>query len=128
MDLSFIGEFVVFLLQALIAWFVISLIIGYSQKNKQKVAEEKQELVARAASMVHQVKEEEHGGTSYWYDRDTGQFLGQGRNLDEMRAHLKTRFKEHIFVLPNGMSMVGPSMELLSTEQLLAELDREIAQ
>lgn len=119
---SLISEFVVFVLQALLAWFVVSLIIGLSRQKKAQERKITEEAVALASKMIHQIKEEEHGGVSYWFDRETDEFLGQGKTLDEMRAHLKSRFKGHIFVLPNGLAMAGPDMDLMKAEDLAKSL------
>lgn len=92
-DISF------FILWAFSTWavynFVTGLIDGYRD-------EQINELKARINALVHVVNSEIHGETVYWFDQDNGEFLGQGKNPEEIIKILKQRFPDHLFYLHNG--------------------------
>lgn len=65
--------------------------------------------------IIHEVSVEKHGEMEYWFDKETDQFLGQGKTVEEITAHVKSRFPDHIFVLPKGV-LCAPKWEF--TEKL----------
>jgi hypothetical protein len=116
--MEFIVEFSLFFIELMfwvwIAELVILAIIG-SKKSRQQ---EREELIQEVIKIIHTVEEEKHGDLSYWFDADTGAFLGQGCTEDEIRVHLLERFKGHIFLLDEKRAMAGPELKIVSIDQL----------
>lgn len=63
--------------------------------------------------IIHEVAVEKHGEMEYWFDKDTDQFLGQGKTVAEITAHVKSRFPDHIFVLPLKGVLCAPKWEIV---------------
>jgi hypothetical protein len=87
---------------------------------------ERDELVKKVMEMIHQVKQEQHGEVYYWFDADTDAFLGQGKTDDEIKEHLKQRFKGHIFLLDEDRALAGPDLKLTPVKELKLQ-DKGIA-
>jgi hypothetical protein len=51
-------------------------------------------------SIIHEVKVETHDTVEYWFDNGDDTFLAQGKTLEEIINHLKARFPDHVFILP----------------------------
>ena len=66
--------------------------------------------------IIHEVAVEKHGEMEYWFDKETDQFLGQGKTVEEITSHVKARFPDHIFVLPPKGVLCAPKWEF--TEKL----------
>ena len=91
-------EFFDFLINFAIAYIVFSFIRRLLLRYEETVNEEANELRDKLRKMIHFVKLEKHGDQLYWFDAQTDQFLGQGKNIDEVIAHVKSRFPTHVFV------------------------------
>lgn len=63
--------------------------------------------------IIHEVKVEKHQDTEYWFDKETDQFLGQGKTIEEITAHIKSRFPNHIFVLPPKGVLCAPKWQFV---------------
>jgi len=63
--------------------------------------------------IIHEVKVEKHHDTEYWFDKETDQFLGQGKTIEEITAHIKSRFPDHIFVLPPKGVLCAPKWQFV---------------
>jgi hypothetical protein len=102
-------DFLVFLLETAF-WFVIfrflfNLFVGNKKKQQEEMATALNEEISK---ITHIVNVEQHGEQYYWYDRDTGDFLAQGKNIDDIVAVLKVRFPAHFFYLNNDVLLHGP--------------------
>lgn len=102
-------DFLIWLLEVLFWYmvikFVLSLIFGNRKKRQEEITAEIFETISK---ITHIVNVEKHGDQYYWYDRDTGEFLAQGKNVDDIVAVLKIRFPAHFFYLNNDMLLHGP--------------------
>jgi hypothetical protein len=65
--------------------------------------------------IIHDVTVEKHNDTEYWFDKETDEFLGQGQTRDDVAKHLKSRFPDHIFVLPAEGILCAPEWKLTKT-------------
>ena len=108
------GEFVGFVVQIvlwMIVWnFVAKLIRLFINKESP---EEREALVQKVMSLIHQIKQEKHGELTYWFDAETNAFLAQGKDDNEIKEHLKERFKGHIFLLDETRAWAGPDLKLV---------------
>lgn len=77
-----------------IYFFIRNLLLKYEQGINAEVVE----LKSKLRKMIHFVKLEKHGEQLYWFDAETDQFLGQGKCVDEIVAHVSSRFPTHVFV------------------------------
>ena len=120
---SFGADFIGFLFECLLWYIFFSLVFKavdlYQQYFSSSLThEERTEIVQRVSKLIHTIKKEQHGEVSYWFDEETDQFLGQGRTEDEIRMHLLTIFKGHIFILDEKRALAGPGLETISIENL----------
>jgi hypothetical protein len=82
------------------------------------------------AKHVHEIKMEQHGEVSYWFDKTSDQFFAQGKTLDDCIAHLKAVYPGHVFlydVLDKQYLLVGPDFEPIPVDdgQALTKKDFE---
>lgn len=117
-------DFALFVLNILLWYLVINaaanLILAYFdyRKIKSKFEIERKELKEHIKKIVHNVNQERHGEVYYWFDADSDQFLAQGSTDEEIRQHLLSRFKGHVFILDNDRVLAGPALELTPIETL----------
>ena len=95
MDLS-IGEIVLYLV---IGWILLQITLGFMDAKEILRLREQVDVLRKLNDIIHQVKIEKIGDVEYWFDEDDGEFLGQGKTLDEVIAHLKSRFPDHVFLI-----------------------------
>lgn len=94
MDLTL--EFGKFVVEILFWYFVISVIFNLLFRKNSKTAE-LQKQIEELKSYVHFVNLEEHNNVLYWFDKETDEFLAQGKTIAEAAAVLKSRFPNHVF-------------------------------
>jgi len=112
-------DILLFAVQAAFWYFVANAVFKLLFAKKEKeLAEKRDELVDKLTKLIHRIKQEKHGDVYYWFDADTDNFLAQGRTDEEIRIHLLSRFKGHIFFIDDKKVMAGPNLELMSVDQL----------
>jgi hypothetical protein len=113
------GEFVAFIIQIvlwMIVWhFVLKVVRVFMDKENPA---EREALVQKVMTMIHQIKQEQHGELTYWFDAETDAFLAQGKDDTEIKEHLKGRFKGHIFLLDETRAWAGPDLKLVPISEL----------
>lgn len=99
MDLIF--EFFSFLINAVFWYFIISFIIGiFLRRHQNKEFDKNISIVIdKVNDMLHRVNIEKQDNIYYWWDKDDGSFLGQGKDTEEIIIVLQKRFPKHIFFL-----------------------------
>lgn len=112
-------EFIIFIAQCMF-WVALADLIFklLFKKQLEEIQEKRSELVEKVMDLLHQVKEEKHGDCYYWFDADTDQFLAQGRDVNEIRQHLKKRFAGHVFI-HKDQALAGPELEAVPVSQLI---------
>jgi len=96
-------------------WFFVFRAIRWIFDMRAAVAEAgelREEMVETLGQIMHGVRQEKHADVVYWFDEDSDAFLAQGRTTEEIRAHLKQRWKDHIFLINGTHVMAGPDYEL----------------
>jgi len=73
--------------------------------------------------IVHEVKIENNGPIYYWFDKDTDVFLGQGKSEDELINHVKARFPNHMFIIPEKGVLAGPEWKFTKKFHTIIERD-----
>ncbi len=113
-----------FIISVIFWMFVFRLALAFLHKYLENKVEARQEIVDQISKIVHYVNEERHGDVRYWFDKDTDAFLGQGVTDEEIKSHLKGRFKSHIFVIPDqNIAMIGPELRVVPLSSLVKELE-----
>lgn len=97
------------LLWIFIGWGFLQIVRSILAVAALKEVHEK--VVEKLNKIIHEVSVEKHGEVEYWFDKETDEFLGQGKTLDELVVHVKSRFPDHIFVLPPKGVLCAPKWE-----------------
>lgn len=97
-----VDDFVAFCVNLLFWYIVIQIALGFLAGYLGNKVEEHNDrvhgLIEEVAKLVHIVEIEKHGDIEYWYDKDDGVFLGQGRDQEEVVDNLRKRFSQsHMF-------------------------------
>lgn len=82
-----------------VGWLLMQVILGVTDAMQIVKLKEQVEVLKHINGLIHQVKIEKIGETEYWFDEDDGEFLGQGKTIDEVISHVKSRFPDHIFLI-----------------------------
>lgn len=94
-----------------VIWFVIQIFntaVGFAAMK-----EVREQVKDHLNKIIHEVSVEKHGDVEYWFDKDSGEFLGQGQSISEITDHVKSRFPDHIFVLPPKGVLCAPTWEFM---------------
>jgi hypothetical protein len=118
---SFLAEFLVFIVQitffTLVINFVINLIQALFEYRKKDEREIEERIVERLNQIVHRVKIEKHNDVFYWFDHDSDEFLVQGKTVEEIVAALKLRFIDHVFVVEDKFIVAGPEFKYVPANE-----------
>jgi len=112
--MEFITEFFWFCIKAIFWYWAISIVLAVIIKQSENTAEQKNEMIEKLNGMVHRVREEQLDNTLYWFDDDTGDFLGQGQTSAEVIEHVRSRFPSHLFFLPEYKKVHAPTWKIES--------------
>lgn len=112
-----------FALNCLLWYFIIKGVMAlYEGYHVVKDARDMQDSIAdELDSLIHNVKPEQHGEVLYWFDEETDKFLAQGKDITEIRGHLKERFKRDVFMISDKVLMAGPDFEPMDISKLTPE-------
>lgn len=83
-----------------VGWVLAQVILGIIDGYRLANIELAQEQIKYLNDLIHDVKVETIEDIEYWYDKDDGEFLGQGKTIDDIIGVLKSRFPSHIFLIP----------------------------
>jgi hypothetical protein len=106
------NEVIELLVWAFVGYLIAKVTIGLIESYLIQQAELHTQLVDKLTTIIHVVKVEQYGDITYWFDNDTDQFIAQGKTDDEIISVLKSRFSEHIFILPaQEKILTGPEFQ-----------------
>lgn len=113
-------ELISFLVQCFIWYIVFKIVFAIADVwiIKKHTDIEKEELKDKLIKLIHYVNQEKHGDCYYWFDKETDAFLAQGKTDEEIKNHLSSRFKGHVFVLDDKRALFGPDLKMVSLDQL----------
>ena len=108
-------------------YIVYNFVWGFIEGYQQYISEESHdELIDKLNEIVHVVEAEVRGDVLYWFDQDSGQFLGQGTCEGEIITVVKSRFPEHIFYISkdnkNHLLSANTSWELWQVNNDLTKI------
>jgi hypothetical protein len=82
-------------------WFGLNLIRKYLEaKNEMLEAELKQMQKTLKEKFIH-VNIEKHGEVFYLFEKETDRFIAQGSDMNELKLHCDSRFKNSTVVADN---------------------------
>jgi hypothetical protein len=113
-------NFIFFLILAFVA---ANLYILYSARKA--VDQFAQIMKEQLDKIIREVKIERVGNMTYWYDKETDQFIAQGTTNAEITATLKQRWSKNMFLADNMMWM-APDFEPLTLEQFQKNLNERV--
>jgi hypothetical protein len=87
------------LIYATVIWISLRVIHFVVTAFEISNLEDRVERLKYLNSIIHDVKIEKQDDMEYWFDKDSDQFLGQGKSVEEIASVLKSRFPEHVFLL-----------------------------
>jgi hypothetical protein len=107
-----------YLIFFIIAWVVIKVGQGIIEALMLANIQERVSVLKHLNDIIHQVKIEKHGEMEYWFDEHNDTFLGQGKTLDEITNHIKSRFPNHVFIIQGkGGIAAQTDWKLLAPEE-----------
>lgn len=83
-------------------YFLFNIVWAFFEGIQQGMQEMRDDLKEELNEIVHVVETEHRGDMQYWFDKDSGQFLGQGTTESDVIRVLKSRFPEHMFYISKG--------------------------
>jgi hypothetical protein len=98
-----LGSLIVYIVMGLFFWALFKSLIRYAVVSKMQ--ESFKDVLER---LIHEVNIEQHGAVSYWFDKETNEFLAQGKTDEELIDHIKKRFPDHIFIVPEKGLLASP--------------------
>jgi hypothetical protein len=101
--------FLEFVLWLLFFKVLFDLVVRPYKNAKTEIEEQ---LVEKISEVTHIVSVEQHGEQIYWFDADTGNFIAQGKTLEDIIYVVKSRFPTHYFFLNNNHLLHGPEWRL----------------
>jgi hypothetical protein len=113
-----LGSFIVYLVMGLFFWSLTKSLIRYMMVTK--LQESFKDVLER---LIHEVNVEQHGAESYWFDKETNEFLAQGKTDDELIERIKKRFPDHIFIVPEKGLLASPEW-VFKQDANIVELSR----
>lgn len=102
------NELINFVINFAITYFLMRIALAFFNASQQTKNEHREHLKKMISTIVHTVKEEQHGEQIYWFDKDTDAFIIQGTNFDDIVKNLKKHFSDHIFILNDRFILSGP--------------------
>jgi hypothetical protein len=113
------SDLIVYVVMGIFFYSLTKSVAGYilDTKIRNSIKEALNEL-------VHEVKVENNGPVYYWFDKDTDAFLGQGMNEEEVINHVKSRFPNHMFIIPEKGVLAGPEWKF--TKKFLTIIERDV--
>lgn len=123
-------NFAVFILEAVMWFYIIKMLVAfwdlYGVWKEAKIVEV--DIHDKLTKLVHNVKPEKHADVHYWFDEETDNFLAQGRDMDEIRSHLRERFKQDVFLVGDKLLLVGPEFAPMDvSDKTPSEIGKYIA-
>ena len=95
-------------LEFLFWMFIGKLIMDFIRHTGNAKKELQEEIKESIAAKTHIVNVEQHADVYYWFDHESGEFLAQGRTMEEIVDVVKSRFPEHFFFFNGDLLLHGP--------------------
>ncbi len=99
-------------------WFVANIVLGVLDGLRAANIELRAKLTKQLDEVIHRVRAEQHDDVIYWYDRDDGEFLAQGRSQEELIAVVRSRYPDHLFFLESNHILGRGSWDLATARRV----------
>lgn len=90
------------ILGGIIGWIISKIIIGYLNAKNAGLEEQLVELTEKIKQRVVPVTVERHGDVYYIYEKETDNFVAQGRDAEEIKQILSNRWPNKTFLADEG--------------------------
>lgn len=115
-------EFLSFIIQFFIYYFIFRLMFAFFKINKLVKEEHKLELKQYFEKLIHAVKEEKHGDQIYWFDKEKDSFIAQGKNQTEIIEILKKHYSDHVFIINERFILSAPDWNPQEDKEILIKM------
>ena len=108
------------ILGGVISYFLASFILAFYKVYSEAKRVTDEQIIAALDAKIHRVRQEKDAGMFYWYDHDDGNFIAQGRTIEEIQTVLKAHWQRHVFVISDTEMIMGPEfneIHIYSTEK-----------
>jgi hypothetical protein len=91
----------------IVSYFIARFLLAVINATSLVVDNARKATLEQIDELVHRIKVETHHGVNYWFDQDDDEFLGQGKTLQDIINHVKSRFPKHMFfMMENDKTMM----------------------
>lgn len=97
-----------FLISFIICYLMMRVALALFNANQAIKQEQRNNIRKWLHSVVHSIKEERHGEQIYWFDKDTDNFIVQGKSFDDIVKNLQRNYNDHIFIIDDRFILSGP--------------------
>lgn len=105
-------SFIEFLLWSVIIWAVYKFLSGVHKTHQELKKEIASDIIKQFDEIIHVVDIYEERGVQYWFDKQDGEFFGQGRTNEEVIEVLRQRYPTHMFFLPDQTKVHAPEWKI----------------
>jgi hypothetical protein len=92
-----------------VLWFLFDVARTFLQGYKEGKQAVAHQMILKLAEITHRVEYEQREDVTYWFDQDTGEFLAQGKDFEEIVTVIKQRYPKHMFFLPEQKAIHAPA-------------------
>jgi len=119
-----LNDILTFVVCALVAYVVCKWVLYIWHQNMRRQLQHYEGVIERLNEIIHEVRIEKHGDDMYyWFDAHSDEFLAQGHTLTEITTVVKSRFPDHIFLVPGlGGMGAGTDWRLVDDTKLQAAM------
>lgn len=87
-----------FIIWSLVGWLSLKMLQRWLEARNEVLREELSQLEKKLKEKFIHVSVEKHGELYYLYEKDSGQFIAQGKNMDELKEHCDQRFRRSVII------------------------------
>jgi hypothetical protein len=87
-----------FIFWSLIGWLSLKILQKYLEARNEILKEEIDQLEKKLKERFIHVSVEKHGDIFYLYEKDSGQFIAQGKTMEELKSHCDQRFRRSVII------------------------------
>lgn len=95
-------------IQCVFWYFVIKIVMHFVIIYIQNKLELERQMIQYCNEITHQVEIHQIDELQYWHDKDTKQFIAQGRSREEIISVLKSQWHNHLFLVTDTELLAGP--------------------
>lgn len=87
-----------FITWSIVGWLVLRILQRYLEVKNALLKEELDQLEKKMKEKFIHVNVEKHGEVFYLFEKDSGQFIAQGKDMEELKSHCDQRFRRSVVI------------------------------